>query len=270
MNTMEITDGRWRALARSSPWRWRSVHLTWHHALDDEDAVAWLRDRTDLRVEHAGRVDVAHHEQPAMMPPRPLPRAHEIAPVLDADGLVTVRPDRMAADLEDPFWQTYLWIALLDPVELADGDWSRDPATGHEVRGDPPVLLPDPYERLGWPTLGPVPGTVLADLRETERRGRRTWWAQVTPTWAYDPRCSCCPLLPGEVTEWLESSGGGTVSPLTDHPEGHEVALDVETGICVAARPIGPASPFAGHDVTIHEVDGTYPDEMFEAAPLPV
>ena len=40
MNTMEITDGRWRALARSSPWRWRSVHLTWHHALDDEDAEA--------------------------------------------------------------------------------------------------------------------------------------------------------------------------------------------------------------------------------------
>lgn len=162
---MEITHGRWRALARSSPWRWRSVHLTWHHALDDEDAVAWLR-------------------------------------------------DRMAADLEDPFWQTYLWIALLDPVELADGDWSRDPATGHEVRGDPPVLLPDPYERLGWPTARPVPGTVLADLRETERRGRRTWWAQVTPTWAYDPRCSCCPLLRGEVTEWLESSGGGPVRPL--------------------------------------------------------
>lgn len=232
---MEITDGRWRALARSSPWRWRSVHLTWHHALDDEDAVAWLRDRTDLRVEHAGRVDVAHHEQPAMMPPRPLPRAHEIAPVLDADG-----------------------------------DWSRDPATGHEVRGDPPVLLPDPYERLGWPTVRPVPGTVLADLRETERRGRRTWWAQVTPTWAYDPRCSCCPLLRGEVTEWLESSGEGPASPFTDHPQGYEVALDVETGICVAARPIGPASPFAGHDVTIHEVDGTYPDEMFEAAFLPV
>ena len=48
---MEITHGRWRALARSSPWRWRSVHLTWHHALDDEDAVAWLRDRMAADLE---------------------------------------------------------------------------------------------------------------------------------------------------------------------------------------------------------------------------
>ena len=60
MNTMEITHGRWRALARSSPWRWRSVHLTWHHALDDEDAVAWLRDRTDLRVGPAAVHQPAH------------------------------------------------------------------------------------------------------------------------------------------------------------------------------------------------------------------
>lgn len=241
-----LTEESFRALARSSPWRWRSVHLTWHDALApwvEGDAQAWLRRPDLLRVEHAGEVQVVRHESPAIMefttdersPGRPVlrPRPWDIEPGRDEQGLVTQRPDRFTVDYDDPMYQSYTWVALLDPVELADGE-------------------------------GGTTGVTLSEMRETQRRGRRTWWARAVPSQAYDPRCSCCPLLWGEVSEQIETEGGGPASESGEYPEAYEVALDVQTGICVAATPVGAAPPFAGHDVSIHAVDEDYPDELFE------
>ncbi|GAA3615926.1 hypothetical protein GCM10022199_20330 [Marihabitans asiaticum] len=255
------SEDAFRALARSSPWRWSSVRLTWHDPLGDDvgDAQAWIRDRSLLRVEYAGEVQVGRHEPAVAMryaldgdrtggEPVHLPRLREIDPVLGEDGLVLLRPDRDDVEDADPFWQTYLWLALLDPVEVADGDSSRDPVTGEER----PLAEGEQ-----------VPGTRITELRAAQRRGRETWWARVTPTWAYAPRCGCCPLLWGEVSEWFEGEAGGPVADRRDYPESYEVALDVQTGICVQARPVGSAPAFAGHDVTIHEVDVAYPDELF-------
>jgi hypothetical protein len=37
------------------------------------------------------------------------------------DGLVTVRPRAVSIAYDDPMYENYLWVAMLDPVELADG-----------------------------------------------------------------------------------------------------------------------------------------------------
>lgn len=280
--TPRVDDARFRALARSSPWRWSSVQLTWHGSEDAAkgDALAWVRDRDVLRVEVDGEVHVERHRPPAIARYTSgglwsrhrgkrvhLPRPREVEPVLDADGFVAVRPSRWAVDYEDPMWQSYLWIAMLDPVELADGEPSRDLVTGVEEElpvGTPvPSIEPEPFPELGWPTDLQVPGTWLADVREEERRGRRTWWARAVPTGAYDPRCSCCPLLWGEVSERLEHDGSPPPNAPRDYPQAYDVALDVETGICVAVDPVGGGPPFARHDVTIHEVDAEHPEAFF-------
>lgn len=56
----------------------------------------------------------------------------------------------------------------------------------------------------------------------------------------YDPRCGCCPLLWGEISERDEAEAGGRPPvPGTAYPEAYDVALDVATGVVVECRPIG-------------------------------
>ena len=47
------------------------------------------------------------------------------------------------------------------------------------------------------------------------------------------------------------------------YADAFEVALDLQTGICVTMREIGGERSDTGFDVTIHEVDADYPDELF-------
>jgi hypothetical protein len=59
----------------------------------------------------------------------------------------------------------------------------------------------------------------------------------VSPRAEYDPRCSCCPLLFGRVSEEIEAAGGGRTlrgdrAGLV-YATGYLVGLDVETGVCV-------------------------------------
>lgn len=270
---MDLTEETFRALARSSPWRWRSVHLVRGSGGADEGPVeAWIRRPGRMRVvveqeTHIVRqvpTQVARYVAggSAKGESVALPAADGILPVLDDDGLVAIRPDRDAVDLEDPMWQSYDWVAMLDPVELGDGDPMRDPGTGDDV--ELPSCSPEPYPMLDWPTRPSPPGTALSDLREGEHHGRRTWWATAVPTQAYDPTCSCCPLLHCDVADRLElGEDDAPFVPEVDYPEAHEVALDVETGICVSVRAIGGSPRTSEHDVRIIAVDEDYGDDFF-------
>ena len=116
-------------------------------------------------------------------------------------------------------WDTYRWVAMLDPVELSAG-------------------------------------TIVTDLREGEHRGRSAWRAVVAAVDGYEPRCGCCPLLWGEISERDESEAGGHVwrddHPDVVYPIGYEVALDVQTGIVVELTPIGGDRPTYTLDLEIH------------------
>lgn len=203
---MDLTEESFRALARSSPWRWRSVHLVRESGgpVGDGGVEAWIRRPDLLRVVDHGRV-------------------HVVRGATDE-----VEPERGT----DPMWQSYDWVAMLAPVELADGEDG--------------------------------PGATLTDLRETQRRGRLIWWANAVPTEAYWPRCGCCPLLWSEVSDRDEYDSDHTPFVSTaDYPTSYEVALDVDTGICVAVHAQGgtPVSP--DHEVQIIAVDEDYGDAFF-------
>lgn len=276
---MELTERTFRGLARSSPWRWRSVHLVQHA---DPDSVggarveAWIRRPGLMRVLADGRPEVVR--QPAQTMTRystdpggshqvALARPGVVPPVVDADGLVTVRPPDTVVDLDDPMWQSYHWVAMLDPAELADGDPWRDPALPTGVEPEP--IEPDPYPDVGWPSYAAPVGVALSDLREVERAGRRTWWARAVPTPAYAPRCGCCPLLRCAVADQLEADGGGPpLDPGLAYPASFEVALDVGTGICVAVHPEVPSTrrldaADGRYDVEIRAVDLELPNRFF-------
>ena len=105
---------------------------------------AWLRRPGLLRVERLdGTLDlVVREERPRSvgmaltveggrpLPPRPMPGA--VRPVYDVDGLVEQRPEDV--DCDDPIYQSYDWVAMLDPVELADGADPRLPPSRQSNR----------------------------------------------------------------------------------------------------------------------------------------
>lgn len=275
---MEPTEETFRALARSSPWRWRSVHLVREDGgpAGEGRVEAVIRRPHLMRVVAEGEVhvvregptQVARYTRDGSGDLLALPTAADVTPVLDAHGLVLVRPDSAVVGLDDPMWQSYDWVATLDPVELADGSPWRDPETGANVEAPP--LAPEPYPDLDWQTCAPVPGTLVSGLLADDRHGRATWWARVEPTQAYEPRCSCCPLLPSEVADRLEhDEEGSPFVPGREYPQAHDVALDVATGICVEIRAVGGPTPGLVHDVRILAVDEPYGDELFVEARRP-
>lgn len=112
------TSGDFRALARSSPWRFSTLHFTHRrrrHGVDacHERAEAWL-DRG------ARRVTVRS------------PRGVEVS-----EG----RPDGWHCDHGDPMWQDYQWTAVLNPAELSEGVDVRD------------VEVADVLGRLTWSAI---------------------------------------------------------------------------------------------------------------------
>lgn len=261
---MELTVDRFAALARSSPWRWRTLRFTvaWRGALNapHPGVRAWVRRPDGLRVQDltTGTLLVAaisprlREHGPVSGPQgwarravvyRPTdPRA--TPPDLDQDGLVTRRPPTLATVLfDDPMYQNYRWVAMLDPAELADGhDWWR-----HE----------------------PAPAPVQIDaLSEVEHHGRPAWQADLRPTTTYDPRCSCCALLFSAASEDREAGNGGPVlrdrDPGLRYADAHRVRLDVATGVCVYTEELGGSRPGTGHDLSIEAVDAPMPDELFQ------
>ncbi|TDE95980.1 hypothetical protein EXU48_06965 [Occultella glacieicola] len=260
-----------RALARSSPWRWRTVRFTaqWSGPFAGEPVRSWIERPDRIRVEALdGQVrlderqdpgpsvgflvafdEAALADEPRLADPgyratltadvrrdaeeaRREARAGDPAgAVLDEQGLVRRRlTDRF--DHDAPMYQTYHWVAMLDPVELADGQFDQD----------------DP-DHLAAMTAGEKvpPGTVIDEVRVVEHEGRPAWEAVLRTTAAYDPRCSCCALLPCEVVDladdWRKREG--------DYPDAYRVRLDVGTGICVYSEEIGGERAGTGHSLRI-------------------
>ena len=97
-------------------------------------------------------------------------------------------------------------------------------------------------------------GTVIRNLADADREGRRTWWATVSAATGYEPRCGCCPLIPCEGVA-RDEYGDDYVAPRDGFPEGFRIGLDVQTGVVVSSEPIGATSD-SRIALTIHEVDG--------------
>jgi hypothetical protein len=222
-----------RALARSSPWRWSTLRFTVSWALDPDRTQplrAWLRRPDRLRVETAGGalVQVVHEPPRAAAP-------GAAAPDLRPDGLVARRPSSTWGSLDDPMYQSYFWVAMLDPAELADG---RDDESGTDV---------------------PVPGLVVDEVVAVEHGGRPAWEAVVRTSPSYEPRCGCCSLLRDRRIDELEWG-----RPMLDgYPDAHRVRLDVGTGVCVRTEALGGSIAGQGHDLRIEAVDESMEDDLF-------
>lgn len=279
------------ALARSSPWRWRTAQFTlrWSGSkMPDDDVRAWLRRPNDLRVESLADgiirrverrgVDVTPYpdrdSRPwAAVPAEAVPLdsadsytgrfvslrtvplrewdkdpvsgnessepGRELpSPTLRADGLVDARPaDAALGDFDAPMWQNYYWVALLDPIELADG---RDDV-GRRGPG----------------------GTVISDVEEVRHHGRPAWQATVAPTATYEPRCGCCSLMRSRRIDVLEYGHNRPDVLLDEYPTAYRVRLDRQTGICVYLAALGGSVDGAGHDVEIAAVDEPMDDGLF-------
>src|SRR4051812_6971749 len=133
---VKLTEESWRALARSSPWRWRTLHFM---RTDSTGSVeAWVRRPGQLlvrdgqgRTTYTAGVPYSSSALTRVVPRRwwrrtthvsQTPRdrlPHEVQPPLREDGLVAVRP-RWGVSYDDPMYNDFQWVAMLDPAELSD------------------------------------------------------------------------------------------------------------------------------------------------------
>jgi hypothetical protein len=222
---MQPTADTFRALARSSPWRWRTLHFTRRMGLGRVEA--WVRRPGELLVQQSGgqveyvsgvpyASSTLHRtlREAASLPEPP-------GPVLRPDGLVAHRPEGWAFEHGDPMWENYLWTAMLDPDELS-----------HDVD--------------------------VEDVHAGELGGREIWSARLRAVEGYDPRCGCCPLLWSEVAardEYGDEPERLRTFAAQGYPEAHEVGLDVDTGVVVLLEPLGGGRTDHGFTVEILEVD---------------
>lgn len=177
---MTPTVDDFQALARSSPWLWSTLHFV-HRSGFPGECEAWVRRPGELLVRTPDGRDVRESGLPYSMtrltasaagadlelPPRPV-LPHEATPVRRPDGLVVERPERFTeVSYDDPMYGNYLWVAMLDPVELS-----------HHVE--------------------------VVDVRADEVAGRPAWRASVRALEGYDPRCACCALIWSAIADAYE------------------------------------------------------------------
>lgn len=234
---VDPTPDAFHALARSSPWRWRTLHFT--HRGTDGEVEAWVRRPGRLRVRRPGKPDLFESgvpytrgwvsTDPDFVPPEPkVPQ--DVEPTWRPDGLVAERPTSMEIDYDDPMYGNFSWVAMLDPVELS-----------HHVD--------------------------VSDLRATEVGGRLAWRAFLRAEEGYDARCggNCCELLYSDVSrraEFADPADAPPPRPGVVYPDGYDVALDVQTGVVVRCLPVGGDADSPWLEVDIHEVDADV-DHLF-------
>ena len=223
-----------QALARSSPWRWTTLHFRQRATLLEDGVEAWVTRPGDLVVRDAAgethRVNDRLGQGRAVVSTAGAAVPHlptwpqSVPPTYRPDGLVAVRPDGWEIQYDDPMWVNYRWVAALDPVELSHGVEVRD------VRRD------------------------LVD-------GRPALRASVRALPGYAPRCggNCCELIwseAGRVCE-VEDPADAYIAPGYDYPDHYDVALDIETGIVVRCLPIGgdPDSPWLENHILDVDAD---------------
>ena len=221
------TADDFRALARSSPWRFTTVHFTHRRQRDagstpdGEPVEAWLDRRLGrVVVRSPGGVEVAEgppygaavslmtcDDDDACAVPSPPSPEPEV--VLRPDGLVARRPEDWHFDHGDPMWQDYRWTAMLDPAELSRG-------------------------------------VDVSEVVATTLRGRLTWSAACRPLLGagedrgngYTPRCGCCPLLDSPAARIHEYGREDPTLTSGDLATVYCVHLDVQTGIVVDITPL--------------------------------
>lgn len=221
-----------RALSRSSPWRWDTVRfvLSWlapAGTAPREPVRAWVRRPDGLRVEalegaplytagtrEQSRDDfyVASTSTSWLLAPQ------LVAPVYTDSGLVERRPE---AAYGDPVFGGGRWQAILDPVELA---------------GDAPV---PPY----LPERRPC---TVEDVSTGTHHGRRVRGAVVVPGHAYVPTTPGHPLAPART----------------------RVLLDERTAICVRSEVLEGPLAGTGHDLRVEAVDEDLIDDLFASVRL--
>lgn len=207
---VQPTEDSFRALARSSPWRWTTLHFRHRSSALGPfggEVTAWVHRPGRLRVVAADGRSFLETGLPDGSPGAIVRPPPSVAPAYRPDGLVAERPSAGDVDYDDPMWNNYSWVAMLDPVELS-----------HHVRVDDP--------------------------REGRAAGRPVWRARLVAQPGYDPRCggNCCELLYSEAglrsdypdpSEVPEDWRGRT------YPDAYDVALDVATGVVVRLHPVG-------------------------------
>ncbi|MFC6152980.1 hypothetical protein [Nocardioides yefusunii] len=234
--TATPTPDDFRALARSSPWLCTSAHITRRMHRDGVHQVveAWLRRPGELTVldengEHSWAAGMQTYVPPSVvaawsgMPERyaddvvaaraaSLRWVHAAEPMRREDGLVAVRPDQgqewlaatgqvpEAYEVDDPMYDNYVWVAMLDPLELSAG-------------------------------------VALRDVNVTTHHGREAWAALAVTEPAYEPRCGCCPLLENAHTARQEY-GDEKRLVAAAYPVAHRVVLDRATGFVVSVAPV--------------------------------
>jgi hypothetical protein len=219
---MQPTADDFRALARSSPWRWSTLHFR-HRSGFPGEVEAWVRRPGELLVRRPGRPDeyvsgvpystsrvmiTSTPDGPVVSRPEPEPEPEQ-EPVFRPDGMVESRPDHWYLEHSDPMWGNYSWTAMLDPDELS-----------HHVD--------------------------VAGLRVVDVAGRPAWRADLRALPGYDPRCggNCCELLYSEAGLRADFPDPDDV-PQTwrgrVYPDHYDVALDVQTGVVVRCLPVGGA-----------------------------
>ncbi len=216
-----------RALARSSPWRWRALHFRHRSGslpeVVHDELEAWLTRPDGVRLAGADGRPVEPSVVGQRRDGRPTGRWAPARATYRPDGLVDHRPPDHDFD-DGLFWNNYHWVAMLDPVELS-----------HHVRVD--------------------------QLREDEVAGRRAWRASLVAEPGYEPRCggNCCELLYSEAG--LHSDYSDDLSRIPEdrrgrrYPDAYDAAIDVGTGVVVRLHPVGgdPDAPWLENDIL--EVD---------------
>jgi hypothetical protein len=236
-----------RALARSSPWLWRTLRFTLQikgrETYGTDRLRAWVSRPHGLRVE-----DVDGRLIQAGWLPRPDEGMTELTegPTLRPDGLVARRPEDWQGPFryDDPMFSNYRWVAMLQPFELADG-----------------VERDDDGRQYGrWsPTFSPI--EVADGPRAVDHHGRSAWEAEVVTTPAYAARCSCCPLLGGDqAAQNLAAEGWAHAS--VGRPTSWRVRLDRGTGVLVRLRELG-ATGAGGWTMHIEAADEPMPRSLF-------
>jgi hypothetical protein len=204
------------ALARSSPWRWTSLHFR------RSDVEAWLVRPDQWLVRPVDGVGERRDGWPygsSAEVENLWPTAVE--PTLRPDGLVAERPDDWRIRWGDPMYTNYQWVAMLDPVELSHHVGVTDVRVG---------------ERFGRPTW----------------EARVVALDDYDPTCSC---CPLIASEIADRYEWDDGSGTWTPQSGRTYPAAYDVALDVATSVVVRSEAVGGDEAGLDFEVEILEVD---------------
>lgn len=263
-----------RALARSSPWRFRTLHWTHRSELTGDrgrEVEAWLQRPGHLTVRVGTEVGVEEGVPYGTSVGLAWPDLQETPDPAASPGLAPEGPDAgdgegataaaRAACASGASGASGADVETPSPLLRPDGLVAERPEGYHLEHGDPMwqsylwTAMLDPEELSH--------DVVLTDVHADDRLGRPTWWATARPLPGYEPRCGCCPLLLGQVSVELEygpfEDGAGMRGWETrwdDLPTAYLVGLDVQTGIVVDVTPLdGSGGTRLTND--IHAVDSS-------------